>query len=168
MYMLTDSNGFNCLNWNAMFQIPCQILNCICKGTDFNLLLFHPSRPWMAFSLWWTWRATSCLSLRTWPSTCTTTRRSSWTPVSTACFMLEIMLSSSRTCYQSPSVSQKLIFPPHLLFALWTVLLFAALLCHDYLCSLPHCITFTSAHKLSDSHFHFTLNSLNIASSLCF
>lgn len=105
-----------------------EILNCICvKSTQVKHFLFHLCRPWMAFSSWLTWRATSCLCLRMWPSTCITTRRSSWTPVSTACCMLEIMLSSSRTFYQSPSVSQRLISHPTiiLLFGFFVIFSFS-------------------------------------------
>lgn len=110
-----------------------EILDCICqKSTQVKHFPFHLCRPWMAFSSWLTWRATSCLCLRMWPSTCITTRRSSWTPVSTACCMLEIMLSSSRTSYQSPSVSQRPIFTPNLYFIFWFFLLFAALVCHTF------------------------------------
>lgn len=125
---------FNCFCWNTNFKIPDGDvkLHLSKKHTRVKHFLFHLCRPWTAFSSWLTWRATSCLCLRMWPSTCITTRRSSWTPVSTACCMLEIMLSSSRTSYQSPSVSHKLIFPPNLYFALWIFLLFAALVCHTF------------------------------------
>ncbi len=128
--------------------------------------LFRPSRPWTASSLWWTWRVTSCSCRRMWPSTCATTRRSWWTPVSTACCMSGIMLSSSRTCCPNPLVSLELIFPVSTCFALWLFfyLSLSVSLCH--LCSMslslslslfspsPHvcplcCITPASAHNLA-------------------
>lgn len=123
---------FNCFWETQISKSLMEILNCICvKSTQVKHFLFHLCRPWMAFSSWLTWRATSCLCLRMWPSTCITTRRSSWTPVSTACCMLEIMPSSSRTFYQSPSVSQRLIFHPTFIWLL-DFLLFAALVCHTF------------------------------------
>ena len=91
---------------------------------------FPFSRPWTASSLWWTWRATSCLCLRMWPSTCATTRRSWWTRASTACYMSEIMLSSSRTCCLNPSVSSELISPASTVLCAFSYLSLSVPLCH--------------------------------------
>lgn len=117
------------LSFTPLLLLPCHCQRsvlCWCRRfnkqtcllwTSFFSLL-HSSRPWTASSLWWTWRVTSCLCLKTWPSTCATTRRSSWTPASTACCTSGIMPSSSRTCCPNPSVSHMFIFHASICFAL--------------------------------------------------
>lgn len=94
-----------CLLFDLHIFIPYQ-----CENRSKSYVSVLTPRPWMASSLWWTWRVTLCSSLRMWPSTFATIKRSWWTPVSTACYMLVTTPSSSRTCCPNPSVSLYVVF----------------------------------------------------------
>lgn len=145
---------FHCQRF-VLCQCKKSINKLVCSERLFYFSVFHPSRPWTASSLWWTWRVTSCSCLRMSPSTCATTRRSWWTQVSTVCCMSGIMLSSSRTCCPNPLVSLKLIFPARICFALQLFLpvsfcLALSLVLHVSLC-FPNSACMSSV--LHHSHF---------------